>query len=100
MSSLVMIAGLKRFLLLLMTLAGCWSVCLSQGKILAPSADSNDWKEFSSPEGRFSVLLPGTPIAKTNELQTSPGKVNINVFTLKLVESFYHVSYLDDLNYS
>jgi TonB family protein len=95
-----MIPVLKRFSLLLITVAGCWSVCLSQGKILVPSADSNDWKEFSSPEGRFSVLLPGTPIAKTNELQTSAGRMIDYVFTLKLAESFYQVSYLDYLNYS
>ncbi len=95
-----MIPGLKRFLVLLMALAGCWSVCLSQGKILVPPADSTGWKEFSSSEGRFSVLLPGTPIARTHELQTSAGKVIDYVFTLKLVQSFYDVSYLDYLNYS
>src|SRR5260370_1601507 len=95
MKYLVMITGLKRFLLLLMTLASCWSVCLYQGKMLVPPSDSKDRKELSSPEGRFSVLLPGTPVTKPDEFQTSAGKVIAYVFTLKLAEAFYYISYLD-----
>ena len=90
-----MIPGLKRFSLLLILVAACWSVCLSQGKILVPPADLSDWKEFASPEGRFSVLLPGTPVTKVTELQTKAGKVSNYVFTLELKEAFYHISYLD-----
>ncbi len=95
----------KGLLKLLITIAACWSIGASQGRIVvSPAApnqnDASEWKAFSSPEGRFSILFPGTPVSKVSEVQTSSGKVAVHTVTLKLSDAFYHVSYLDYPNYS
>jgi len=95
----------KGLLKLLITVAACWSIGVSEGRIVVSSSssptqkDSSEWKTFSSPEGRFSILFPGTPVSRVSEVQTSSGKVTVHTVTLKLPESFYHVSYLDYPNY-
>jgi TonB family protein len=94
----------KGLLKLLITVAACWSIGVSQGRIVVSSSsptqkDLSEWQTFSSPEGRFSILFPGTPVSRVSEVQTSSGRVTVHTVTLKLPESFYHVSYLDYPNY-
>ena len=61
--------------------AGCSSLCFSQGKVLtADQASPADWREFSSPEGGFSVEFPGTPTVKVSEVSASSGKVPTHSF--------------------
>ena len=87
---------LSQFYLVLMIVAGA-STCYSQGTVVTMQEPSppNIWKEFSSSEGGFSVQLPGTPVGKAVEAQTSNGRTTVHSFTLELKDSFYHVSYLD-----
>src|SRR5262245_12146088 len=44
-----------------------------------PGASSQDWKEFTSTDGRFSVLLPGSPTkTASGTVQTSAGKLDLH----------------------
>jgi TonB family protein len=102
---------LRLLYLLLGISISCGSTCFSQagpsGSKASLAANNplatqaiGDWKEFTSAEGAFSIILPGTPLAKVNELQTSVGKLNSHAFLLKLQEAYYHISYLDYPVYS
>ena len=51
------------------------------------------WKEFTSTEGRFSVLLPGTPTQSDRTLQTRIGPVKVRDFEVRSDISVYYLSY-------
>jgi hypothetical protein len=50
-----------------------------------------EWKEASSPEGKFTVLMPGTP---KEQSRTQAGITN-HIFALEVKDGAYMVSYLD-----
>ncbi|MCA1592122.1 MAG: energy transducer TonB [Acidobacteria bacterium] len=49
---------------------------------VAVEYSSKAWKEFSSAEGRFTVLLPGTPTPQVQTQDTAIGKLDVHTFTL------------------
>jgi TonB family protein len=57
--------------------------------------DAIQWREFSSSEGRFSVLLPGTPVPKNSNRETSAGKIQFHEFALVLTNASYRIGYMD-----
>jgi TonB family protein len=87
------------FLAVLLTIATGIILSLAIGNVSAvsPNAqnDSLQWKEFSSSEGHFSILLPGTPVSKNSDRQTSAGKLKFHEFALALANASYSVGYLD-----
>jgi hypothetical protein len=44
----------------------------------------SDWKKFTSREGAFSVLMPGTPVAKREAVPTPIGQVVTHFFSLEV----------------
>jgi len=54
-----------------------------------------EWKEFSSPEGGFSVLMPVPPTQKRQSTNSSTLSLDSNVFTASLEEGkvIYSVAY-------
>ncbi|TAF11228.1 MAG: hypothetical protein EAZ77_01335 [Nostocales cyanobacterium] len=55
------------------------------------------WKKFSDPEGRFSILMPGTPTVTKHKVNTKDGLVEVNMFTVERQqdEVKYTVAYID-----
>ena len=53
------------------------------------------WTEFKSADGNFSVLLPGTPTADVQTINTKSGPIEIHFFTLSTKNAVYSVSYSD-----
>jgi hypothetical protein len=53
----------------------------------------NTWKEFTSKEGRFSVLFPGTPTKNDRNLDTPAGPVATHGFMVQSDVSAYYLSY-------
>lgn len=53
------------------------------------------WKEFSPPEGRFSVLMPGTPKYSEQEVVSGADKVIRHVYTVGSVNGKYLVMFAD-----
>jgi hypothetical protein len=51
------------------------------------------WKEFSSEEGRFSILIPRIPIQTTETSETNVGEIDQHVFTTIHESITYVVSY-------
>jgi hypothetical protein len=51
------------------------------------------WKEFSSPEGRFSVLMPGNPAAETRTPKDQPAE--LHMFTVDQGSKAFMASYFD-----
>jgi len=57
---------------------------------------ADDWKDFSSPEGRFSVDFPGTPQQAKQPMQTKVGTLVARIAMLSSSNNlFYGVLYLD-----
>lgn len=54
-----------------------------------------NWKEFSSEEGRFSVLLPRTPRQTTETVDAPSGEIDEHTFTTIYGDTTYVVSYSD-----
>jgi hypothetical protein len=50
--------------------------------------DLNNWKEFISEEGRFSILLPGTPEEVVRETDFPSGKTQGHYFNLRTYADF------------
>jgi hypothetical protein len=53
------------------------------------------WKEFKSSEGRFSIVLPGTPKKEVNTQDTKIGKLTSHYFNLETDLGHYLVTYVD-----
>lgn len=90
-----------RYFLLLLILLGCAALSAAQDtkpspKDVTQAAENNpdSWKVFSSTEGRFSILLPGTPKEETEEVDTPSGKFEIHKLTLRTFAD-YGVIYAD-----
>ena len=72
----------------------------SSGALNAPQnftgdADPKSWKAFSSPEGQFTVLMPGTPKEEIQYKQTELGQIEIHLFVLQSSGAAYITSYAD-----
>lgn len=57
-----------------------------------------DWQEFSSSEGGFVVLMPGTPEEETQTEKTEDGDSEQHLFTVATSEGVFLVSYADFAN--
>jgi hypothetical protein len=53
------------------------------------------WQKFQSPEGRFSVLLPGRPKEEVTTITTAVGPVAYHYYSVDLQNGFYGVGYSD-----
>ena len=51
------------------------------------------WTEFSSADGAFSVLMPGTPTEETQTEDTDLGPIDVHLFTFEKGEVAYLVGY-------
>ncbi len=60
----------------------------------SPENDPKSWKEFSSTEGRFTILFPGVPTEAVQPLDSPYGKVDQHGFILK-TSAYYVVTYTD-----
>jgi hypothetical protein len=68
-----------------------WIGAVTVGLLILCGADKPDFEEFASKEGRFKVLMPGTPKESTEEVRG----ITLNSFTLKEADGFYGVVYAD-----
>lgn len=84
-------------LALLLTAAGCNKP--SSGEQSSSSADAAaaaPWKEFSSPEGRFSVLMRGNPKQEKSQIDKPEGKIETVSYLTSTPEGrAYSVAYSD-----
>lgn len=53
------------------------------------------WKEFSSKDGRFRVLMPGTPAPAEVKFDSEYGPASFHMNTVEGGESFYGAHYCD-----
>jgi hypothetical protein len=58
-------------------------------------AGEAEWRTFTSPEGGFSVLMPGTPTFTATTDHTVVGSVIENLYTLNMPGASYSVEYSD-----
>ncbi len=53
------------------------------------------WSEYSSPEGEFSVLMPGTPTKQIRSVQTASGPLDAHMFLVEHGGVAYMVAFSD-----
>jgi hypothetical protein len=73
---------LPALILAIFTLAGC-------------ATATPDWQTFTSPEGDFSVDMPGNPVADNQESSTDQGSITVHLYTVRIGNSDYIVAYSD-----
>jgi len=61
--------------------------------ILLAGCGGTTWSEFSSADGAFSVLMPGTPTEQTQTQDTDLGPIDVHMFTIEQGEVAYLVGY-------
>ena len=63
----------------------------------APTAkvDNGGWVNFSSEDGRFSVLMPDTPTDKTETVDSAHGPYTTHLFIVKDTASVYLIGWVD-----
>src|SRR5262245_39994699 len=59
------------------------------------AAQAETWKEFSSPAGRFKVVMPSDPTETSETIESSLGKIERHTFTLEAGFASLRVSYSD-----
>ncbi|MBW4612019.1 MAG: hypothetical protein KME21_01805 [Desmonostoc vinosum HA7617-LM4] len=69
----------------------------SQPKITTPQPVQPKWKLYTAPDGRFTVLMPGTPNRNTQYQKTYMGEINLEMFVAQppKQEVAYIVTYND-----
>ena len=63
--------------------------------IFVAGAASATWKEFSSSEGSFSILMPGEPTEQTKTVNTKAGAIDLHLFIFQQKNVAYFVSYVE-----
>ena len=63
--------------------------------IHAQQQPTAQWSRFSSPEGRFNILLPGRPLREDRNKETPMGRVEMHIFTSRTEGGIYVVAYAD-----
>jgi len=71
------------------------SEAASAGREISSVAQA-EWKEFSSKQGKFSVLMPGEPQEQIDDKEfPGVGKGQVHLFSFSNDSGFYLVGYLD-----
>lgn len=68
-------------------------VCVTA--IAHATIQTTEWTKFSSPEGRFSVLMPNQPLNDDQSKETPVGKVVMHFFTSRSGTGIFIVAYSD-----
>jgi hypothetical protein len=68
-------------------------ILLSTG--LNPHVGPETWKTFTSPDGGFSILMPGTPTLTQHHRDSVVGTIRENTYALKTSSGEYSVEYTD-----
>lgn len=53
------------------------------------------WSEFTSHEGRFSILMPGVPEESTETVDSQPGPYTTHLFVFRAQKNVYLVGWVD-----
>jgi hypothetical protein len=68
---------------------------LAVGAAAVSADDKPAWKEFASKEGRFKVLMPGTPTQKQLDTESDFGKGVLHMNTVQSGKTMYGANYCD-----
>lgn len=86
----------RRLFIIFALLACAFAPAAAHGQTPVPAAqDTKAWKKFTSPEGRFSVLLPATPTEQSRPVETALGRLDNRVFMVQTPADVYMVAYAD-----
>jgi hypothetical protein len=75
-----------------------WSIALllvAVGAISVSADDQPEWKEFTSKEGRFKVLMPGTPKQQQHDTESDFGKGVLYMNSVQAGRTMYGANYCD-----
>jgi TonB family protein len=81
------------FLLLILVTSVPAQSSKPSGGIPAPPSVQVEWQQFVSPDGSFSIHMPGQPSAQTGEVETISGKVKNHSFMFSSGGLVYGISY-------
>ncbi len=62
---------------------------------LAACSAELDWREFTSPEGRFAVMLPGRPARDSREITLAGAKAPMHMTSVQVSGMAFGVGYAD-----
>lgn len=71
------------------------TICLVVLVALSSSVAAQEWQTFTSPEGRFSVSMPGTPQLSTSQSSSPVGAITTNTYDISSPGEDLSVSYAD-----
>src|SRR5579871_447295 len=74
-----------RMLALAATIAAGFSAC----------SPALDWRDFTWPDGGFSVLLPARPTPETREISVGPLRLDMHLFSASVAGDVYAAGYAE-----
>lgn len=86
---------MRRIVLLCSLILIACCVVNAQDHDRQPSAPKDDWIEFKSADGRFSVKLPATPTEKVETGSNGPGPYTLHMFTANGDGSLCMIAWVD-----
>ena len=63
--------------------------------LLIVGCGEKSWSEYASDDGRFSVLMPGSPDEQTQAISTPVGSIDLHIFMVEKPDIAYMVAYSD-----
>lgn len=72
-----------------------FSLILLVAAIGHAALQTTEWTKFSSPEGRFAILMPTEPLRDEQSKETRSGKVLMHFFTTRSEKGIFIVAYTD-----
>ena len=97
----IILHNLRRYTLLLVIFVSSAAFCFAQSGSPPPPPppvieyNAAAWKDYSSAEGGFSILVPGTPQVMTVESDSPTGKISYRMHSLQTKTGVYAVMYSD-----
>jgi hypothetical protein len=70
-------------------------ICLALAATRVSAQQTPAWTKFSSPEGRFAVMMPAEPMREEQSKETRAGKVVMHFFTVGSPQGIFVVAYAD-----
>ena len=71
------------------------SLTVAAAVLLAACYAELDWREFNSPDGRFTVMLPSKPARESRELVLAGGRTTMHMVSAHAPEMAFGVGYAD-----
>jgi len=94
----ISLGSVARLVLTVVMLVGAAAVLIGVMGAVAYAQENPEWTSFTSPEGRFTVLMPAKPKTEVKNTDTAEGNLPMYLFSAANDNAYFLISYNDFSN--